>query len=60
MRQAAADGAAVLIEATCNQVNHQGGYTGLTPAAFRDAVAQVAAAAGVPAADLVLHPRRQA
>lgn len=25
----------VLIEATCNQVNHEGGYTGMTPADFR-------------------------
>ena len=25
----------VLIEATCNQVNQEGGYTGMTPAAFR-------------------------
>jgi D-tagatose-1,6-bisphosphate aldolase subunit GatZ/KbaZ len=36
LRQAKADGVAVLIEATCNQVNHQGGYTGLTPEVFRD------------------------
>ena len=48
MRQAAADGAAVLIEATCNQVNHQGGYTGLTPAAFRDQVYGIADRAGFP------------
>ena len=27
--------APVLIEATCNQVNQQGGYTGMTPADFR-------------------------
>lgn len=27
-------GATVLIEATCNQVNHQGGYTGMQPADF--------------------------
>jgi hypothetical protein len=32
----------VLIEATCNQVNHLGGYTGLTPAAFRDGVYSIA------------------
>lgn len=29
------DGTAVLIEATCNQVNQEGGYTGMTPSAFR-------------------------
>ena len=28
----------VLIEATCNQVNHLGGYTGMTPADFADLV----------------------
>ena len=54
MRQAAADGAAVLIEATCNQVNHQGGYTGLTPAAFRDQVYRIADGAGFPRGQVVL------
>ncbi len=28
----------VLIESTCNQVNQDGGYTGMTPVAFRDLV----------------------
>jgi D-tagatose-1,6-bisphosphate aldolase subunit GatZ/KbaZ len=28
-------GTQVLIEATCNQVNQEGGYTGMTPAGFR-------------------------
>jgi D-tagatose-1,6-bisphosphate aldolase subunit GatZ/KbaZ len=36
MRRAVADQRLVLVEATCNQVNQDGGYTGLTPAAFRD------------------------
>jgi D-tagatose-1,6-bisphosphate aldolase subunit GatZ/KbaZ len=54
MHQAAADGAAVLIEATCNQVNHQGGYTGLTPAAFRDRVYDIADRAGFPRRHVVL------
>lgn len=36
----------VLIEATCNQVNQEGGYTGMTPADFRDAVRSIAEAAG--------------
>ncbi|TIS02494.1 MAG: tagatose-bisphosphate aldolase, partial [Mesorhizobium sp.] len=35
LRHGARNGADVLIEATCNQVNHEGGYTGMTPAAFR-------------------------
>ena len=42
MLQAAEDEAPLLIEATCNQVNHQGGYTGLTPAAFREMVNNIA------------------
>ena len=54
MLQAAADGAAVLIEATCNQVNHQGGYTGLTPAAFRDQVYRIADRTGFPRRHVVL------
>ena len=36
--QAAADGSHVLIEATSNQVDQFGGYTGLRPAEFRDLV----------------------
>jgi D-tagatose-1,6-bisphosphate aldolase subunit GatZ/KbaZ len=52
--RAARGGGLLCIESTANQVNQDGGYTGLTPAAFRDAVAMVTAAAGVPAAGLVL------
>ena len=44
----------VCIESTSNQVNQSGGYTGMTAAAFRDEVAALAAAAGVPAARLLL------
>ena len=47
LQQAAADGSTVLIEATCNQVNHRGGYTGMTPAAFRDFVFGMAETAGL-------------
>lgn len=46
LAHAASNDDAVLIEATCNQVNQDGGYTGLTPQAFHDhalALAQVAA-----------------
>lgn len=42
MLEAAARGKPLLLEATCNQVNHQGGYTGLTPQAFRRAVHAIA------------------
>ena len=39
---AAGHGEAVLIEATSNQVNQDGGYTGLRPRDFRDQVLQIA------------------
>lgn len=47
-------GATVLIEATCNQVNHLGGYTGMTPADFAALVARLAEAEGCPAERIVL------
>lgn len=53
-RQAAADGASILIEATSNQVNQEGGYTGQTPAAFRAGVEAIAAAVGFDPARIVL------
>jgi len=37
------------IEATCNQVNQDGGYTGMTPADFRDFVLEIAEKVGFPA-----------
>jgi D-tagatose-1,6-bisphosphate aldolase subunit GatZ/KbaZ len=40
--QAKQDGSPLLIEATCNQVNQDGGYTGQTPAQFRDYVHAIA------------------
>jgi D-tagatose-1,6-bisphosphate aldolase subunit GatZ/KbaZ len=40
--QAKQDESPLLIEATCNQVNQDGGYTGQTPAQFRDYVHNVA------------------
>lgn len=48
-----ARGRAVLIEATCNQVNQEGGYTGMTPADFRDFTLSIAAAEGFDPAFLV-------
>jgi len=44
----------VLIEATCNQVNHDGGYTGMTPADFRHFVLQIAAREQFDPAHLIL------
>lgn len=54
MRRAAALGELVLIEATCNQVNQDGGYTGMTPAAFRDRQFALADSAGLPRGLLML------
>lgn len=42
MLQAAADGSYVLIEATSNQVDQFGGYTGMRPSDFRDFVFEIA------------------
>jgi D-tagatose-1,6-bisphosphate aldolase subunit GatZ/KbaZ len=52
--QAAADGSYVLIEATSNQVDQFGGYTGLRPAEFRDLVLGLADRAGFPRDRVVL------
>lgn len=46
--------APILIEATCNQVNQFGGYTGMTPAGFRAFVEDLARAEGVDPARLIL------
>lgn len=54
LRQAVRNDRVVLIEATCNQVNHEGGYTGLTPADFRDRVLQIAEKAGCPEERIIL------
>jgi D-tagatose-1,6-bisphosphate aldolase subunit GatZ/KbaZ len=44
----------VLIEATCNQVNHLGGYTGMTPADFATLVRRIADEEGCPENLIVL------
>jgi D-tagatose-1,6-bisphosphate aldolase subunit GatZ/KbaZ len=44
----------VLIEATSNQVNQDGGYTGMVPADYRDFVQSLAAKVGFPLDRLVL------
>ena len=44
----------LLIEATCNQVNQDGGYTGMTPADFRAFVEQIAATQSFPLDRLIL------
>jgi D-tagatose-1,6-bisphosphate aldolase subunit GatZ/KbaZ len=52
MRRAAQTGAPLLIEATCNQVNQFGGYTGMTPADFVSYVRNLAAQLQPPTSDL--------
>ena len=46
--EAADTGDVALIEATCNQVNQNGGYTGMTPQDFHDYVLGIAARVGFP------------
>jgi D-tagatose-1,6-bisphosphate aldolase subunit GatZ/KbaZ len=54
VRQAIADDAFLLIEATSNQVNQFGGYTGMRPADFREFAFGIAAAHGFPLERLIL------
>jgi D-tagatose-1,6-bisphosphate aldolase subunit GatZ/KbaZ len=54
MREAAATGAPLLVEATSNQVDQFGGYTGMRPADFRDLVHRIADEEGFPRDRLVL------
>src|SRR5579863_5461410 len=44
----------ILIEATCNQVNQEGGYTGMRPADFRRFIEGLAREAGIDPARLIL------
>jgi D-tagatose-bisphosphate aldolase class II non-catalytic subunit len=44
----------LLIEATCNQVNQDGGYTGMTPKDFRNFVERIAAENGFPTERIIL------
>jgi len=44
----------LLVEATSNQVNQFGGYTGMRPAGFRDFVLEYAAASGVESRSVIL------
>jgi D-tagatose-1,6-bisphosphate aldolase subunit GatZ/KbaZ len=53
-REAMGAGTAVLIEATCNQVNQDGGYTGMTPADFSAFVVGIARRVGLPDERVIL------
>ena len=48
------DAAPILIEATCNQVNQFGGYTGMLPADFRVFIHGIATEVGVDATRIIL------
>jgi D-tagatose-1,6-bisphosphate aldolase subunit GatZ/KbaZ len=48
LRLARRTGGVALIEATSNQVNQDGGYTGMRPAGFRERVHALASAVGLP------------
>ncbi|MEU1532897.1 D-tagatose-bisphosphate aldolase, class II, non-catalytic subunit [Streptomyces fagopyri] len=54
VRQALASGGVVLVEATSNQVDQYGGYTGMRPADFRELVHGIATQHGLPLDRVVL------
>jgi len=54
LRRAAREGTVVLIEATCNQVNQEGGYTGMTPAGFWQFIERIATEVGFPLERIIL------
>lgn len=54
MRRAAHTGETLLVEATCNQVNQFGGYTGMTPAVFVQYVRQIGDENHLPPERLIL------
>jgi D-tagatose-1,6-bisphosphate aldolase subunit GatZ/KbaZ len=54
VRQAVEDSTPLLIEATSNQVNQFGGYTGMVPASFREFVHEIAAKHGLAEKKIIL------
>lgn len=54
MRRHLAATGPLLIEATCNQVNQFGGYTGMTPGRFRESVYTIARKTGFPVDRILL------
>jgi D-tagatose-1,6-bisphosphate aldolase subunit GatZ/KbaZ len=54
VQQAVADKSPLLLEATSNQVNQDGGYTGMRPVDFRRMVLGIAAEEGLPAKRIIL------
>ncbi len=54
VQQALDDGSPLLVESTSNQVNQEGGYTGMTPAGFRALVYSLADRLGLPSERVIL------
>lgn len=54
VRQAAKNNSTVLIEATCNQVNQLGGYSGLTPAGLGHMIQEILIGTGFPSEQVLL------
>lgn len=54
IEHAARNDTSVLIEATCNQINHRGGYTGMRPADFAERVHAIADKAGLDRSRIIL------
>ncbi|WP_323767332.1 class II D-tagatose-bisphosphate aldolase, non-catalytic subunit [Marinovum sp.] len=54
LQDAARTGLPTVIEATCNQVNQDGGYTGMTPADYFSWIGEMAAEAGVPMDQIIM------
>ena len=54
LRHGVQSGATVLIEVTCNQVNHKGGYTGMQPTDFAALVVKIAEEEGCPQEQVIL------
>jgi D-tagatose-1,6-bisphosphate aldolase subunit GatZ/KbaZ len=54
MERALTEGTNVLIEATANQVNQFGGYTGMKPADFMEFALSIAKKTGLPADRIIL------
>jgi D-tagatose-1,6-bisphosphate aldolase subunit GatZ/KbaZ len=54
LRRAAREDTVVLIEATCNQVNQEGGYTGMRPLTFRQFIERIATKVGFPLERIIL------
>ena len=54
LQQALADDSLLLVEATSNQVDQNGGYTGMTPAKFMEYIVARAASNGFPVERLIL------